>query len=265
MINYQDIVINKILHILYNGAVPVDRLDEANALREELRPIVQRAFNKPKSHRECGPISEESAKITARIVELYGDGPKKGGLSWTEIVKVLEKEGVRGQNNRPLSIDAVCHRYRSWQKQAGQKGERAGSLPQTANVKVEVPNAEEVIQKPDCPHVAEVADLGPVCPECKKPLKDAGHFKVSKGLIIYCSKACADKTAPLPTRKGEIKSDPKTDSTIISMKKRGMNWAEIADTLNRRWVDDMPHHKARHVWTANEVKARHAELTKGAA
>jgi hypothetical protein len=57
-----------------------------------------------------------------------------------------------------------------------------------------------------------------------------------------------------------MKSDALTDSIIVGMKKRGMNWREISEHVNKKLEKDPQQKKVK--WTADQVKARHKELMK---
>jgi hypothetical protein len=281
-----EIILNKILNILYKGAVPIDRLEEAQALKAELLPIVQRTVRKPTGARKVGPVSEESARITERIVQLYGKGPRAGGLTWSEIAPVMAREGFTGKNG-PLTKDACQHRYESWAKlqdfdrAIGQNAQLVGAAPPVEAVHVlEVDerdvriklcdSAKEAAQDlavalggsplPEKTHVA-VESPSPSngtlkdmrCQQCKGLIGDKPTGRNGK---IFCSKECADKTNSVSKK---VESDTKTDSTIISMKKRGMNFKEIADHVNKKREKDNPQQK-KVKWTAEQVKARYYEL-----
>lgn len=284
---HHDVIVNKLLHTLFGGAVPIDRLEEAQALKVELLPIVQRTIRRPTGSRKTGPVSPESAKITARIVELYGNGPRNGGLTWAEMPPLLAKEGFVGKNG-PLTKDACQHRYEAWRKGQGgtntyelRRAEPApvveavharqfSGLPITSNdgttnTLEAVKDLAATIKGAPLPEVVQDTIQNPSqskgtlkdmrCYECQEPIQDKAIGRHGK---IFCSKECAEKAFSAKPKRGEVESDPKTDSTIISMRKRGMNWGEIAETLEKR-AGRTTHHKGKK-WTGELVAARHEEL-----
>ncbi|MHB8118637.1 MAG: hypothetical protein ACYDHX_07930 [Methanothrix sp.] len=204
--NNQDTRAQKILAILFDGGVPVDRLQEVPLIQADIAALLQRARGGPSvtsckrgTHGRIGPSSAESARTTARVVELHGAGPRRGGLTWPEIAEVLAKEGVLGKNGRPITKDSARHRWIEAQKQRANE-----ELPDHTD---QAPSEPERPTIQESQIVEEIeADL---CPTCSKPLSRAGTSKYAKDTIIYCSDKCAGvvpeaaaQAVPEPEHKG---------------------------------------------------------------
>jgi hypothetical protein len=217
-----------ILSLLFGGKIPVDRLDDLPAINADISALINRAkggalvTTAKGTHRRLGPSSEESARITARVIELRGEGPRKGGLLWGEIAAALTNEGIVGQNGHPVTKDSCRHRFMEAKKRAttetevktwpciicGKPTVYGGACSEECGLewhKRTAPPTEEVPTDRNCQMVEETATVQEAAPVC------------------------------LGTQKPTLTQE-ELDQLIYEMRDRGMKLRPIAEALEERGI-----------------------------
>jgi DNA-binding transcriptional MerR regulator len=225
--------VRSILAVLFDGKIPIDRLDELPGIEADITALIAKARGRDGAlvttargtHRRTGPSSEESARITARVIELRGEGPRRGGLLWSEIAAVLTNEGMVGQNGRAITKDSCRHRFTEARKPANL------SAPQQIH---EILKVEEINAVPEAAILVEkVKDGKPLCAMCGGKI---GVAAVGQRGKIYCSGKCAG-IEPKPAKDGEepapmsSPSAEELDQIIYGLRDQGMKLEQIAEVL----------------------------------
>lgn len=227
--------VTAILGIIFDGAIPVERLDAIPQIKADIQDLIRTAQGEfaPKKGSRLFPVqpTAESDQLTKKIVEMRD----VQGLTYEKIAETLSNEGVTGRFGRSITTDACRHRYGQAKRKLRDSGilnyyvdEAVKALDED---EVDEENEEEVITAPDITQAIKSA-----CDDVKKVVETIAPPQPIKH----------------PPSKGSV-NNLQADEELEQMKSDGCFNLEIAQYLSRKYNG---------AWTAADVGKRYQELLK---
>lgn len=205
--------IERILDIIFNGKISIKALADLEPAKKDIQALLDRYRHTPPNR--TAATTEESAAITARIVELRGKGIREGGKTYQEIEKILWDEGIRGTKGQRLTAVAIRHRLDSARKNPRLSEEIRPRLANISDYNCTRPEQDGVS--------ATTLTLSSTNWVTDEVISSDGYYSITK-----------DVANPAFIARGHEQSPEEIDGLIFSLKDSGLGAKEIAAVLQEK-------------------------------